>query len=203
MTMSKIPERSHGFAILTIALLAATGLSGAPYITKSAGAQDPAFTGPTVTTTTLVQTRELPNAVPIDFATLDHNNDGIITADEIGETLFYIFDRDGNEVIDNIEYNTPSVLTVIPTEQITTVRYDLDGDGIANVIEYSYETFLRESQLARFDQTGDGLTPREFIGLDFRTLDRNNSGVIELNEWREAYTVSLRPEVARQERYND
>ena len=40
--------------------------------------------------------------------------------------LFKLFDQDGNEVIDNKEYEKRTVLTVVPMKKDTIVRYDFD-----------------------------------------------------------------------------
>lgn len=66
----------------------------------------------TVTTKTVVSTKHLNGVDRVNFASFDLNGDGILSMSEVGERLFYAFDMDGNEVIDNIEMNKKSVMTI-------------------------------------------------------------------------------------------
>ncbi|MEZ0262548.1 MAG: hypothetical protein ACAH80_16205, partial [Alphaproteobacteria bacterium] len=47
----------------------------------------------------------------IDFIQFDMNNDKILSINEIGEMLFKLYDTDGNQVVDNIEYERRAVAT--------------------------------------------------------------------------------------------
>lgn len=156
----------------------------------------------TVTTKTVVSQKEMSNVKEINFSAFDVNNDGILSMAEVGEKLFYLFDTDGNEVIDNIEYNNKNVMTIIPMEKQTFTFVDYNNDGIADDKTYTYETFIQQSRLMRFDKNMDGLSPEEFIGDSFLKLDDDKSKAIELEEWKEGYLVSVRPPVAEQERYS-
>lgn len=156
----------------------------------------------TITTKTIVTPQAVENMTPINFSTFDVNNDGILSMPEVGERLFYAFDRDGNEVIDNIEFDKKSVLTITPMEKRTFIFVDYDNNGTVDESAYSYETFLQRSKLMRFDDDRDGLTPAEFINQSFLKLDDNDDHVIDLEEWKEAYIEMVIPLVAEQERYN-
>ena len=70
-------------------------------------------------TTTVVKTRNIDNAEQIKFSVFDVNGDGLYSREEVGEKLFYVFDKDGNEVIDNIEWDQESMYTIIPMEKET------------------------------------------------------------------------------------
>jgi hypothetical protein len=156
----------------------------------------------TVTTKTVVSTKHLNGVDRVNFASFDLNGDGILSMSEVGERLFYAFDMDGNEVIDNIEMNKKSVMTIIPMEKQTFKFVDDNNDGKTDEGAYTYETFIEKSKLMRFDKDMDGLSPSEFIGETLLKLDDNDSGMIELDEWKEAYTAMLHKPNAEQERYN-
>lgn len=158
---------------------------------------------PTVTSTTqtVVKPVDLPNMEKTNFSAFDLNKDGILDMAEVGTKLFYIFDTDGNEVIDNIEFENKKVMTIIPMEKETFKFVDYNGDGAADDTSYTHESFFKTSGLMRFDHNMDGLSPHEFVNEYFIALDDNNSKAIELDEWKEAYIKYARPPVAEQERY--
>lgn len=155
----------------------------------------------TSTTQTVVTPVDLPNMEKTNFSAFDLNKDGILDMVEVGTKLFYIFDTDGNEVIDNIEFENKKVMTIIPMEKETFKFVDYNGDGAADDTSYTHEAFFKTSGLMRFDQNMDGLSPHDFVEQTFLVLDDNNSKAIELDEWKEAYIKYARPPVAEQERY--
>jgi hypothetical protein len=156
----------------------------------------------TVTTQTFVTGKPLPNVEQIDFSSFDLNSDGILSMPEVGERLFYAFDMDGNEIIDNIEFDKKSFATIIPMEKRTYTFVDQDNNGTIDAKTYNYETFIQQSNLMRFDRNMDGLSPAEFIGHAFLEMDDNNDGAIDLAEWKESYIQMVIPPVAEQEHYN-
>lgn len=156
----------------------------------------------TVKTQTYVQTKEVEDVNQIDFSAFDVNKDGLYAKSEVGEKLFYVFDRDGNEIIDNLEWDRKSMYTIIPMEQETFRFVDYNDDGYTDLSTYTYQTFYNESGLIRFDEDKDGLSASEFIGEGFQSLDDNDNGMIDLEEWQEAYTEATMPKNAEQERYN-
>lgn len=140
-------------------------------------------------------TEETPVIVPgsrvysvVDF---DLNRDSILSMNEVGEKLFRMYDTDGNNVIDNNEFERRAVLTVVPVEKNTTVTYDFDGDGLSDRVATTSQVFLQETRLARFDRNGDGLSPREFTGRSFLEADINNDKAVDLAEWRGVYVSSV------------
>jgi hypothetical protein len=150
----------------------------------------------TSTVTTHTTTDEVPGAVPlearrIDFMEFDENGDALLTRAEIGNRLFKLYDTDGNQVIDNIEYERRAVLTVTPMETTTSVHYDFDGDGVVDESQFDHHAFLEASQLARFDKNLDGLSPHEFLGRDFMEADVDKSKMVEMKEWQGAYDAQL------------
>lgn len=153
-------------------------------------------TDETVTTgTTSWKTEE--HSVPaagariINFIDFDLVKDGILSINEVGEMLFKLYDTDGNNVIDNIEYEHRAVITVMPMEKNTTVFYDFDGDGKTDETQHTYETFMQDTLLTRFDKNKDGLSPHEFMDMGFLKGDVNNDKVIDLKEWQGSYIPSI------------
>ncbi len=175
-----------------IAALAATAILG----TSAAAMAE------TVTTQTTVMQTEIPNTKKINFSSLDLNNDGILSRAEVARKLFYIFDADGNEVIDNIEIKKNRVLTFIPLEKTELTMIDFDDDGKVDETTTTNEQFMEFSMLKRFDKDLDGLSAEEFFSKTFLELDTDRSKVIEAREWREAYNSGVAPLVAKQYRYN-
>jgi hypothetical protein len=163
----------------------------------------PTVPAATVTTTTVTTTAPLTtDATPIDFMAFDTNHDGVLSANEVGEKLFYLFDTDGNEVIDNVEFDQGRVYTLQKVKKTTTVAVDLNDDGIPDSVTSDADVALQNTHLARFNTNGDKLSAHEFIDKSFLALDVNDDKTIDLNEWKQAYAESVRPITAIQERYN-
>jgi|TARA_R110000868_G_scaffold9912_2_gene48835 hypothetical protein len=156
-----------------------------------------------VHTKTYMNTVDQSDVHEIYFSKFDINNDGLYAKSEVGERLFYAFDLDGNQVIDNIEWDKKTVLTVTPMEKEVYKFVDYNDDGYADLQGYSYELFFKESGLIMFDENKDGLSAAEFISTGFQSLDDNDNNTIELSEWQEAYEQQFAPLSAEPERYND
>lgn len=156
----------------------------------------------TVTTHTHVQAQKIEGVNEINFSDFDINNDGMYSKSEVGEKLFYTFDLDGNEVIDNKEWDNRSVYTITPMEKETFKFVDYNSDGYTELSSYNYDQFYKESALILFDKNKNGLSAAEFIDTGFQELDDNDNNTIELDEWKEAYTLMTKPKSAEQERYN-
>ncbi len=156
----------------------------------------------TIRTQTTISPVPVQDVNSINFSEMDLNHDGILARAEVGEKLFYIFDTDGNMMVDNIEFTQKRVYTIIPVEKRTVVTTDFNDDGIADDATVSYESFIRESGLMRFDEGKDGLSPSDFIQQSFLSLDDDEDHMIGIDEWKEAYIASRAPLAAEQERYN-
>jgi len=168
----------------------------------SAGAAQAAST--TVITETHVTPKPYAGPDIVDYSVFDTNGDGIMTMPEVGEKLFYVFDTDGNQLIDNIEWSKPMVITFAPMEKKTVQYVDYNGDGQADATTVSSQMFLQQTGLSRFDQNGNGLSAKDFLGKAFKKADRDWSGQIDIKEWKEAYMASLRPLPQNDTfRYND
>lgn len=157
----------------------------------------------TVHTKTVVDMKKVDGVNEINFSIFDINQDGVYSMSEVGEKLFYVFDQDGNEVIDNLEWDRRSMYTITPMEKTTYKYVDFDDDGQIEASAYDYDTFYKTSGLIRFDKDKDGLSASEFIDYGFNALDDNDNNMIEVDEWKEAYIASVLPETAEPERYNN
>lgn len=161
---------------------------------------------PAVTTTvneTVTTTTEEPAIKTLTLAEFDTNNDYKLNMNEVGEQLFFIFDKDGNEVIDNIEFEDNSVLTMRPVDVEKYTFVDFNSDGMVDSSSYTYEAMYQQSGLARFDNDKDGLSPADFLETSFLETDDNKDKTIDLQEFSEVYTTSRAPKNAEQERYRN
>lgn len=156
----------------------------------------------TITETTLVEQKDIPNVRKIDFMAFDANKDGILMMQEVGDVLFSTFDLDKNGAIDNIEYDKRPVMTVIPMEATTLKFYDFASDGTVEHVELSKEDFLKQSNLMAFDKDMDGLSARDFMGSEVKAMDTNHNNLIEKDEWQQGYVDKVKPKAVFQERYN-
>lgn len=127
----------------------------------------------------------------IAFSDFDLNGDHILSRNEVGTKLFKLYDTDGNEVIDNIEFERRAVLTVLPVQKETKISFDFDGDGIIDESQVSQQTFMDSTLLTRFDQNQDGLSPHEFTRRDFMKADINNDKQVDLEEWKGSYIATI------------
>lgn len=150
-----------------------------------------------------IETSEVETPLPGDLMVFDRNGNGILEADEVGETLFYKFDLDGNGLIDNIEYGKKLDLSFAPVEKTRTVSIDYNNDGVIESEEVENEVVMKKTGLDRFSKDGDGVSPRDFIGMPFRKLDLNKSGLIEKDEWTRAYMEQKAPLAADNAIYNN
>lgn len=164
------------------------------FITSAAAIAMIAVTAPAnaekVTTETYVHTQDVPGVEKISLSSFDANQNGALSMEEVGEKMFYAFDLDGNEIIDDNEWETQTVMTIVPMEKETYQYVDVDHDGVAESSTYTYETFYAESGLAMLDAEKDGLSAEEFINVGFYELDDDDNHKITLQEWEEAYLGS-------------
>ena len=123
----------------------------------------------------------------IHFEDFDLNHDGNLTREEAGEMLFRLYDTDGNQVIDNIEYERKAVLSISPMNKTTKMTYDDNGDGVPDKEEQTEEAIMEQTMLSKFDKDADGLSPAEFTGQRFNVTDVNKSHAIEKREWLGVY----------------
>lgn len=157
----------------------------------------------TVTKVTVTESKPIPGVRQINFMSFDANKDGKLSMREVGDVLFGAFDGDHNGVIDNIEYDRASVMTVIPTEETTFTFYDYDSDGVTDMKEVGRDEFLARSNLMRFDKQFNGLSPRDFVNKNMNQLDLNHDNLIDKKEWQREYALIVKPKVAVQSRYNN
>lgn len=171
--MNNISKFIIGTAVLTI--LTPFAMAMATTITKSK-------------TTTPIP---VPNTIAVDFSQFDKNKDGIYSMREVGSHLFYMFDKDGNEVIDNREWGDRTVITVSPVDVSTRYQIDFDDDGIADLSDYDHGRFFKDSGLVRFDKNRNGLSAREFLGHSLKEVDTSRNGYVNLKEFTQSYLKTI------------
>jgi len=162
----------------------------------------PAHAETVITTLTIVEPQQLENANMIDMSAFDIDHNYILSMSEVGEKLFEIFDRDGNEIIDNLEFAQNSLLTIAPMEKETLTYIDYAPTGSVDEMTFTREEFMKTSQLVRFANDYDGLSPEEFLDKPFLALDDNDDKAVDLQEWKEAYASLVKYPHEEAERYN-
>lgn len=177
-------------------LLAAT--AAVAVVAASAGVADAG----TVTNHTVTKQKET-NAYKVNFSALDINKDGVLSKQEVGTRLFESFDGDHNGQIDNLEISQKNVLTIIPMETQNIRLVDYDSDGMTDQSSISYNDFIVQSGLARFDNDSDGLSAEEFLNGNFQEIDLNDNNMIDLQEWKRAYASIYLPRHNMDQTYND
>jgi len=156
----------------------------------------------TVVTETRLVHKPVAGANVVDFRQFDADADGRLTRDEVGVKLFESFDKNNNHLIDNIEFDTPMVMTFAPMERQTIQFVYHDGNMTQQTA--TQDVFMQQTGLSRFDPTGMGLSASKFIEQPIKQVDRDGSGQIDIREWQEAYNASLKPlPVNDTFRYND
>lgn len=143
------------------------------------------------------------NKRTINFMDFDLNNDGVLARDEVGEKLFYIFDKDRNHLIDNIEMKKIGILVFTPMKKKTIEVIDYNSADKSQKVSVNEEEFLEKSQLSKFDQGEDGLSPLDFLGMTFNKVDVRSDHMIDLYEWKRAYAASVRPRHMEAYSYNN
>lgn len=123
----------------------------------------------------------------IHFEDYDLDHDGQLTRAEAGEMLFRLYDTDGNQVIDDVEYQRPAVLTMSPMKKKTRTAVDENGDGIADKEDVTEEDIRVSTMLSQYDTDANGLSPQEFTGKAFNRIDVNRTNVVEKKEWQGVY----------------
>lgn len=121
----------------------------------------------------------------------DINHDGVLSRRETGEMLFKLLDSDGNQIIDNIEFEKRNMMTVAPMEKETTVSYDFNGDGQPDRVERTAEVIEQQTMLTAFAKDGAGMSPKDLAGKEFLNMDVNRDGAIDIYEWRGAYDEAI------------
>lgn len=158
--------------------------------------------GEVITTTTIERTVLAPGTRVYKLSDVDVDGDGMLSRADVGKFLFKLYDTDGNMVIDNIEYERPLILTVLPVERETIVTYDLNGDGTADGKEVTYEVYMRETMLSRFSKNEKGLSAHDFTGKTFRNADINKNHFVDIKEWEATYNEALNSQLQRDAEYN-
>lgn len=138
----------------------------------------------------------------VNLADYDVNNDGVLSRRETGEMLFKLLDSDGNQIIDNIEFEKRNMMTIAPMERETVVSYDFDNDGKPDRIERSTEVVTQQTMLSAFDKDGAGMSPKDLAQKEFLNMDINRDRAIDIYEWRGAYDKAIDEYNRSQARFN-
>lgn len=150
-----------------------------------------------------IEQKSVSNRTRINFSELDINQDGVFSREEVGEKLFEVFDRDGNQVIDNIEMKRVGLITLAPMTKKTIETIDYHSSETPQKVRVSEEEFYRKSKLGMFDKNDDGLSPLDFLEMRFNKVDVRRDGVIDLYEWKRAYAASVKRMHEEDFNYND
>lgn len=189
-------------------LASATAIAGAMLMMQGVAQADTLATQEGVVTQrvhTVTEVRPLPpkeGTRLVNLADYDVNNDGVLSRRETGEMLFKLLDSDGNQIIDNIEFEKRNMMTIAPMERETVVSYDFDNDGQPDRIERSTEVFTQQTMLSAFDKDGAGMSPKDLAQKEFLNMDVNRDSAIDIYEWRGAYDKAIDDYNRSQARFN-
>lgn len=143
-----------------------------------------------------------PGSNVLDLSQLDVNHDGILTKNEIGAALFRIFDTDGNQLIDNVEFEKKVIATVVPMKATETVSWYSGDNEVPDKTVVSTADFMKATQLARFDKNGDGLSPRDFAAKTFEDADINHDHFVDMKEWQGAYNAAINAQNVKEQQFS-
>lgn len=132
---------------------------------------------------------DLTKPLNAELNTFDGNNDGVYSTLDAADQLFRIYDRDKNQLIDNVEYVTAAPI-VLEKQMFVPVKNTYQFmDAAGNVhTSTSYDSFLVETGLSQY--VNAGASPKEIFGKTINLLDKNKDGMIGVVEWRKAYLSS-------------
>ena len=190
-TNTTIRAETTGDAVLKKTVTKVNNAVGAPVSTTTTIQTAPVTTRSEMHVETKERTIAADGTRLFSITEFDVNKDGVLSTPEVGERLFSMYDFDGNGMIDNLEYARNTIVTVTPVEKTTTISYDFNGDGIVEQQEKVHESFMRHTQLARFDGDKDGLSAREFVGRGFLEADIDGDKFVNLKEWQGSYNAEI------------
>lgn len=143
-----------------------------------------------------------PGAMMVNFMDYDLDGDGHLSQEEAGKMLFKLFDTDGNEIIDNVEYEKRTVATVVPMERETVVTIENSKPDVPNEVRHSVTRYFEVTDLTQYDKDGKGISPRDFTDRSFMEMDTNRDKSIDAKEWRTGYDAKFAAEQAIKPRIN-
>lgn len=152
---------------------------------------------------------DLENQEEIRLEWLDLDLNGRITRTEVGEYLFFYFDRDGNESLSRGEYSKEREITFIPYEGEGITFVDINHDGQHDGTDFTTETFLHSAMIGEYDPEADGIEADEVLDKGYLKADSDRSKYIELDEWQKIYgkgakiKANAAPKSANQDRYRN
>ena len=132
-----------------------------------------------------------PGAHGLNLSEFDANKDGRLTRAETGEKLFHIFDTDGNNLVDNVEYEKKLIATIVPVKETEKIAFYSGDNATPDKTITTVGDILKVTQLARFDKALDGLSPKDFASRDYADADVNKDHFVDLSEWQGAYNASI------------
>jgi hypothetical protein len=143
-----------------------------------------------------------PGAHLLNLLEFDADKDGRLTRAEIGGKLFHIFDTDGNNLIDNVEYEKKLIATIVPVKETEKIAF-YSGDNITpDKTITTVGDILKVTQLARFDKALDGLSPHDFAARDFADADVDNDHFVKIEEWQGAYDAIINAENEEKQKFS-
>ncbi len=191
--MKTIVKITHGVAAVAI-------LASAAFLIDTASAATSAKTVTTQTNTvapdgsvqyekhTVVTTGEVP-VRPMTFYYYDKGFDRIVSSYELTPTIFEIWDKDNNKMIDMGEFYDNELVMYEPVEYSNRTYTDLDADGHPELTREEYTVRLTQLPMyATINSDGkDGISAYEFVGTGFQAVDRDDDNQISYNELSKAF----------------
>jgi hypothetical protein len=164
-------------------------------VTKDANA--PVVTTVAPTTTTTVVTTEAPGTVvvghnalvPVTFYYYEPTTSKILSAPDLSESIFDLWDGDHNDVIDMNEFYRNQMVMYEPVEYSKRTYQDIDADGDLELTQDEYSVRVQKlplySSLNKDNKAGISLY--EFIGTGFQSADKDDNNNLSYKELYDAF----------------
>lgn len=143
--------------------------------------------------------------VPVTFYYYDVERSRIVAADDMSESIFNLWDKDSNDLIDMDEFYSNQMVIYEPIEYSKRTYQDVDADGALELTQQEYT--LRLQQISTYSEINkddkEGISVHEFIDTGFQKADANDDNYISYDELRNSFYGQPRFITTESERYND
>lgn len=165
-------------------------------VTKEPGV--PVIVAPTTTTTVVTTETAAPGDVivtrsagmaPVTFYYYEPKTSKIISAPDLSESIFDLWDNDNNDVIDMNEFYRNQMVMYEPVEYSKRTYQDIDADGVLELTQDEYSVRVQKLPLysSLNKDNKPGISLYEFIGTGFQSADKDDNNNLSYRELHDAF----------------